>query len=62
MSGGRVGMATHIVQFPTNPFDGSAPFTTAAYASGIDAVFFTNAGPGPGFLVQWSSMQADPNP
>jgi CubicO group peptidase (beta-lactamase class C family) len=62
MTGGRLGMVTHIAQFPTNPFDGSAPFTTAAYASGIDAVFFTNSGPGSGYLVQWSSMQADPNP
>ncbi len=62
MTGGRVGMRTHIAQFPSNPFDGTAPFTTAAYASGIDAVFFTNAGPGNGPNVQWASMQADPNP
>jgi hypothetical protein len=55
-------MRTHIAQFPTNPFDGTAPFTTAAYASGIDAVFFTNSGPGNGFFVQWNSILADPNP
>jgi CubicO group peptidase (beta-lactamase class C family) len=62
MTGGRLAMQTHIAQFPTNPFDGSAPFTTPAYASGIDAVFFSNADPAAGFLVQWSSIQADPNP
>ncbi len=62
MTGGRVGMATHIAQFPIDPQDGTAPFTTAAYASGVDAVFFTNAGPGPGYDIQWNSIKADPNP
>jgi len=60
MTGGRVGMRTHIAQFPADPNNSS--FTTGAYTSGVDAIFFTNAGPGNGFWIQWSSMQADPNP
>jgi CubicO group peptidase (beta-lactamase class C family) len=62
MSGGRRDAATHIAQFPANPFDSTAAFTTEAYASGIDAVFFANEDPSSGYLIQWSSIKADPNP
>ena len=62
MTGGRVGMRTHIAQFPEDPSNPTDAFEVSSYEGGIDAVFFTNAGPAFGPNVQWQSIQEDPNP
>jgi hypothetical protein len=63
MTGGRSGACTHMAQFPADPQNLATAWAPASYQSdGVDAVFFTNAGPDAGFVVQWASIQADPNP
>lgn len=62
MTGGTGGMATHIAQFKDNPTSGTNPWTVNSYTHGLDAVFFTNSGPGAGYLAQWRSVRADPTP
>ena len=63
MSGGRANAATHMASFPVDIKNAADAWKVSSYQTdGVDAVFFMNAGSNGGFLVQWDSVEADPNP